>query len=67
MASDYTGNASDVLPGTNQYLKPGTGHGPNVTARSNKLQAGRLRGQLPSTRQATAPNAARPTGLIQND
>jgi hypothetical protein len=67
MASDYTGNASDTLPGTNQLLPQGKSYGANVTARSNKVQPGRLASAGASHRHATAPNAARPTGIIQND
>jgi hypothetical protein len=67
MASDYTGNVADTLPGANQLLKQGTHRGPNVTASSNKVQPGRLSSQGPSTSRTTAPTQARPLGLIQND
>lgn len=65
MASDYAGNLANTVPGSNQYLKQGTNYGPNVTARSNKVQAG----QLPSytSRPAHAPTQAAPLGLTLND
>jgi hypothetical protein len=67
MASDYTGNASDTLPGTNQLLKQGKSYGANVTASSNKVQPGRLASAGPPMRHAHAPTQACPLGLTLND
>lgn len=58
MASDYTGNVADTLPGTNQLLPAGTKHFSPVTARSNKVQDGMLVlvNKISSIGPATAAN-----------
>lgn len=65
MATDYAGNVADTLPGANQFLTPGTKYGPNVTSRSNRVQAGRL--PSPMSRPVGIPSQAHPLGLTQND
>jgi hypothetical protein len=60
MASDYTGNVSDTLPGTNRIIPAGTKHFMPLGPRANKVQAG----QLFKTKSGPsgAPTHANPVG-----
>jgi hypothetical protein len=61
VASDYTGNVADTLPGANRLIPAGTKSFIPTTSRSNKVQAGAL-DRINATSPLGSPNKANPLG-----